>query len=353
MKNIISKFPDRLHEDWRYYPLDKKGFEKLIDNCEPELSKVSLSEKYKDNFNHQLFCHSEDSFLEAVELYSKKHDYYVFKENGQMLDIDLCTSFKQPTVFRKENVVVEEGISAYLSINYGYLSVEKGLVDSLFNIVIKENATLTVYINGNGGKEHFHFLKFFSNLEKSSKLNIFNLQTSESTVRGEYSVSLTGDNSEVNFYQAFISAKYGFNEVVAKIFHKGLDTKSNLNNLSYVAGKSKSVLNGLLKVEENASFAKAYQSAKSYLLSEDASSVSYPQLEIENPDVECSHGSAVLSFDESQLFYLQSRGLSKKKSSEMVLKGTLDFFFKEIENIMKDEFIAKGHKKIEELNLWN
>lgn len=69
--------------------------------------------------------------------------------------------------------------------------------------------------------------------------------------------------------------------------------------------------------------------------------------------MECSHGSAVLSFDEAQLFYLQSRGLSKRKSSEMVLKGTLDFFFKEIKNIMKDEFIAKGHKKIEELNLWN
>ena len=48
---------------------------------------------------------------------------------------------------------------------------------------------------------------------------------------------------------------------------------------------------------------------------------SNPQLEIYAEDVKCSHGSTTGQIDIEALFYLQSRGLSKAKANQLIMKG--------------------------------
>ncbi len=341
MKNILEKYPVKKHEDWRYYPLNKKRFENFLKG--QSKNNVNVLQ------NEELF--EQDSFYLSSKFLTDKTNKIQLNGKDNTKVIDLLVNENKLTNFSNFEITVFPNTNGFLTVNFTSSGNINSLINSSILINIKENGKLTVYVEGMGEENSLHFLKLTSVLEKNAKLKIFNLQTNESTVRGEYRVFLNGDNSGVDFLQAIISTSSGYNEVVAKVFHKGENTHSNLNNLSFVGGKSKSVLNGLLKVEENASGAKAYQTAKSYLLSDSAYSISYPQLEIENPDVECSHGSAVLSFDNDQLFYLQSRGLDKRLASEMILKGTYDYFFKEMEESKKDEFLHKGYKKIEELTL--
>jgi Fe-S cluster assembly protein SufD len=340
MKNIIEKYPVKNHEDWRYYPLNREKFEKFLKGKKQK--KVNFLQN-DDSFEQDCFYFSSLFFANTSVIELNEKDDSKF--------IDLKVDEKKLADFSNFNITVLENTNAFLTVNFTSQGNIDSLINSVFFINIEKNAKLTVYIEGAGEKDNLHFLKFASVLDENAKLKIFNLQTSECTVRGEYRIFLNGRNSTVTFSQAMISTYSGYNEVVAKVFHKGENTQSYLSNLSFVGGNAKSILNGLLKVEENASGAKAYQTAKSYLLSDSAYSISYPQLEIENPDVECSHGSAVLSFDSDQLFYLQSRGLDKRLASAMILKGTYDYFFKEMEECKKDEFLHKGYKKIEELSL--
>ena len=57
------------------------------------------------------------------------------------------------------------------------------------------------------------------------------------------------------------------------------------------------------------------------LLSNAATVNAMPRLEIYTDDVLCTHGVTVGDLDETVLFYLQSRGLSKEKARSILLKA--------------------------------
>ena len=59
------------------------------------------------------------------------------------------------------------------------------------------------------------------------------------------------------------------------------------------------------------------------MLHDDAEFNSKPELEIYADDVKCSHGSTSGSIDEDSLHYLMTRGLNRKESTNLLIKGFL------------------------------
>jgi len=60
------------------------------------------------------------------------------------------------------------------------------------------------------------------------------------------------------------------------------------------------------------------------LLSDTASADAIPELEILTDDVKCSHAASVSRIPEEHIFYLMSRGISRKEAEEMVIEGFLE-----------------------------
>ena len=81
------------------------------------------------------------------------------------------------------------------------------------------------------------------------------------------------------------------------------------------------MFNGKVVVKENTQHTDADQANKNLLLSSEAIMNTNPQLEIYSEDVKCSHGSTTGQIDSEALFYLQSRGISKSKSIELIING--------------------------------
>ena len=67
-----------------------------------------------------------------------------------------------------------------------------------------------------------------------------------------------------------------------------------------------------------------------------------PQLEIYAEDVKCSHGSTTGQIDPEALFYLKTRGLSHKKSMELIMNG----FISDISELIKNKHIGAYLNKI-------
>lgn len=86
---------------------------------------------------------------------------------------------------------------------------------------------------------------------------------------------------------------------------------------------SGSVFRGIIRVSPGAQRTDAYQTNRNLLLSEEASAHALPNLEIEADDVRCSHGATVGQLEEEALFYLQSRGLSRRRAERLVVRGFL------------------------------
>ena len=75
----------------------------------------------------------------------------------------------------------------------------------------------------------------------------------------------------------------------------------------------------------------AYQSNKNLVLSDDATIYTKPELEIYADDVKCSHGSTSGQLDDEAVFYLQSRGLSKKSATALLIGAFLGEVVEKIE----------------------
>jgi Fe-S cluster assembly protein SufB/Fe-S cluster assembly protein SufD len=82
-------------------------------------------------------------------------------------------------------------------------------------------------------------------------------------------------------------------------------------------------LKGMILIKENAAGANAFLRFKVLLLGKNARAEVDPGLEILTNDVKASHAASVGQVDEEQLFYLMSRGLSRKESVKMIVKAFL------------------------------
>lgn len=98
-------------------------------------------------------------------------------------------------------------------------------------------------------------------------------------------------------------------------------TTSDLLFKGALTGKSRSVWRGMIYVAPNAQHIDGYQANRNLVLDPGARSDSIPGLEILNNDVRCTHGSTVGKIDEDQLFYLLSRGISRKVAEQLVIQG--------------------------------
>ena len=68
---------------------------------------------------------------------------------------------------------------------------------------------------------------------------------------------------------------------------------------------------------------------------------SKPELEIYADDVKCSHGSTTGQFDDEAIFYLRARGISLKKSKELMILGFINDVIKKCNNVDYQDFIIE------------
>ena len=86
----------------------------------------------------------------------------------------------------------------------------------------------------------------------------------------------------------------------------------------------KGIFQGKIFVKDIAQKTDAYQLSKALLLTDNAEFNSKPELEIYADDVKCSHGSTSGNIDQDSIHYLMTRGLSKKDSTKLLIKGFLN-----------------------------
>ena len=80
---------------------------------------------------------------------------------------------------------------------------------------------------------------------------------------------------------------------------------------------------GDLKIVTDAQQTEAHQTNRNLLLSGRAEMRTQPQLEIYADDVQATHGASTGQLDESALFYMQQRGISKQKARQLLVNALM------------------------------
>lgn len=106
--------------------------------------------------------------------------------------------------------------------------------------------------------------------------------------------------------------------------HAAPDTQSDIAQKAVLDGQAKMIINGLVKIEKNAPRSNGNQKEDTLLLSPEAEASPIPNLEIDNNDVRCSHGTTVGQVPKDTLFYAMARGLDEEAATRTVVKGFFD-----------------------------
>ncbi len=106
------------------------------------------------------------------------------------------------------------------------------------------------------------------------------------------------------------------NHVGVLVNHLENDSISDIDVKSVVDGKSNSSFIGNIYVDKSANGTDAKLFNKNLLLSNEATAISEPQLDINTKDIACSHGCTVSNINSDQLYLLQARGYDNQKAKE-------------------------------------
>lgn len=134
----------------------------------------------------------------------------------------------------------------------------------------------------------------------------------------------------------FGKAKRG---TISHIVHNGEHSSSTQVAKSILEDGSRGIFDALIRVERTAKHTKAQQNSKAVLLGEGSYMVSKPQLEIYIDELEASHGATTGQLDETQLFYLQSRGITKHEAKKMLIIAFANTLIETVKDARHQEMI--------------
>ena len=126
------------------------------------------------------------------------------------------------------------------------------------------------------------------------------------------------NNAKLDFYEMTVTDKKITNEV--NVYHKNKETTSNVtcHGISYGKGDLKFSVNGYIKKGMIGSICN--QSSRIINL-DDGKSLIEPNLFIDEFDSIANHSAYTGPFDEKLLFYLETKGISKKEAFNLLLNG--------------------------------
>jgi Fe-S cluster assembly protein SufB len=115
-----------------------------------------------------------------------------------------------------------------------------------------------------------------------------------------------------------------------KAIHLAPNTSSRIISKSLSSKGGTAAYRGIVKVTEQAPGSKSFVQCDALLLDKVSKADAYPCLDIKHADVEIAHEARVSSMEETQVFYLMSRGLTKKQAESLLVNGFIEPFTKQL-----------------------
>jgi Fe-S cluster assembly protein SufB len=115
-----------------------------------------------------------------------------------------------------------------------------------------------------------------------------------------------------------------------KAVHVAPNTSSNIVSKSISKNGGRTSYRGLVKIYPGAKNSKSFVRCDALLLDDASRSDTYPTTEVDEEQVKIGHEATVSKVSDEQLFYLQSRGISRAEAETMIVNGFIEPFTKEL-----------------------
>jgi Fe-S cluster assembly protein SufD len=186
---------------------------------------------------------------------------------------------------------------------------------------IQQDSTATTHLAATGIK-----------MGEAAVLDGFQLSIGGCLARLEAHVMLSAENADCRLSAIYLGRRNQHHDITTNMTHARGHCQSNQVIRGVLDGSARGVFQGKVHVAQDAQKTDGQQMSRALLLSRKAEADAKPELEIYADDVICAHGATVGELDETQLFYLTSRGISRDVARAMLIAAFLDDAVDMIEN---------------------
>ena len=387
----ILPAPSARDERWRFASVGRLSIDGYAPAAAPSADKLAeliersnlITERagqlvYADDAQAQFECVIKElaakgviylPVLEAVEKHPELMEKYFIKESTE-LGSEKFFGLHAQLVKAGSILFVPKGVEIETPfVNYYWTSGEKAAVFPHTLIIAEDNAKAAVVdIFFSDTKENEALNIAVSNIHAAAGANVFRKVVqdwNEKTVSFQLDTTVADRDTLVKNLAVNIGAERARFENQTRIEGPGADVKmysltvaeetqefdqrtfqthnagnavSDLLYKNALLDNARTIFSGLIKVAEGAQQTDAYQTNRNLLLDPSADANALPGREILANDVKCSHGATTGNVDEAELFYMMSRGISKRVAMQLMVFG----FFEEVIEKVESEELAEN-----------
>lgn len=222
--------------------------------------------------------------------------------------------------FPRKIVYLEKG--AKISLIESFVSVSEStetlFTNSITDIVLNERSEASFAKFQKKGDAHYYIghTRLFQKAD-SKAYSFFDIGHSALS-RESICVKLLGERAESRIRGIFHTLQKHHVDYSVFVDHAASFTKSRQLFKGVAEDQSRGVFNAHIRVREGLRKIDAHQLTKNLLLGSEAEIDAKPHLEIDSDDVKCAHGAAVGRLRAEEVFYLQSRGMTRSKAEKIL-----------------------------------
>ena len=374
-----SGFPSKQAEDWKFTDLNlilNKNFENISNEVNFESNKEL---KVVESFQHNYIFLTNGKIISSSFAYEEKSKILIkdfrqkektnlelgnsltllndaLSSGGFSLEITKNYKLKKPLVVynyfskdlknkilnNKNSIKLNKGSELTL-IDYNDSSLEGNFIkNTIDKVSLDENAIFkNILVQNLKSNGHFYkYIKVF--LDKNAQYENYIFSSGLKFNKVEIEVDLNEENSSCGVYSALNLLNTEHQEIKTRINHNAPNCKSYQKIKNVLNENCKSAYQGKIFVKDIAQKTDAYQLSKALLLEDSSEFNAKPELEIYADDVKCSHGSTSGSMNEDSIYYLMTRGITRKDAKDLLTKAFLFEIADSISNSGIKKFIEKN-----------
>lgn len=294
-----------------------------------------------------------DNFFAALNSAVFTDGSFVYVPKGVRCPIELSTYFrineKETGQFERTLIIAEEGSS---------VSYLEGCTAPAYDTNQLHAAVVELIAKPSSEIKYSTVQNWYAGDPQTGKGGIYNFVTKRGIAHDDAKIAWTqvevgaaitwkypscilkGDRSVGEFYSVALTNGKMQADTGTKMIHIGKETKSTIISKGISADQSHNSYRGLVKMIGKAKNARNYTQCDSMLVGTQCSANTFPYIETTGGSAHVEHEASTSKMNEEQIFYLQSRGISKEDAINLIVNG----FCKDVIKELPLEFAQEAQK---------
>ena len=260
---------------------------------------------------------------------------FIYVPKGVQLDKPLQSYFRinneKSGQFERTLIIVDEGASVhYVEGCTAPIYSKDSLHAAVVEIVVLKDAKCRYSTVQNWSNNIVNLVTKRALVKENGQMDWIDGNIGSQTNMKYPACILAGEGARGNCISIAVAGNKQYQDAGARMIHLASNTSSTI--ISKSIAKNGGIVNyrGTVRIHKNAKNCKSHVECDTLILDNYSKSDTIPKNEVLNGESFIEHEATVSKINEEQLFYLMSRGISKKDATQMIIMGFIEPFSKEL-----------------------